>query len=84
MQTISVSDARADFEALLERVVDDRTPMQIVRPDGKGVILVSQSDWEGLQETVYLLSSPANAKRLMEGIARFDAGEEEKRELIQP
>lgn len=84
MQTITVSETRANLKAVLDRVVADKAPVQIVRPKGEGVVMISQSEWEGLEETLHLLSSPANAKRLMEGIARLDAGEGEEHELIEP
>lgn len=84
MQTITVSETRANLKAVLDRVVADKAPVQIIRPKGEGVVLISQSEWEGMQETMHLLSSPANAKRLMEGIARLDAGKGEEHELIEP
>jgi antitoxin YefM len=84
MQTLSVSETRANLKAVLDRVVADKAPVQIVRPKGEGVVLIAQSEWEGMEETLHLLSSPANAKRLLEGIARMDAGEGEEHELIRP
>lgn len=84
MQTLSVSETRANLKAVLDRVVADRAPVQIVRPKGEGVVLVSQSEWEGMQETMHLLSSPANAKHLLDGIKELDAGLGEEHELIQP
>lgn len=84
MQTLSVSETRANLKAVLDRVVADKAPVQIVRPKGEGVVMISQSEWESMEETLHLLASPANAKRLMEGIARLDAGEGEEHELIEP
>jgi antitoxin YefM len=84
MQTLSVSETRANLKAVLDRVVADKAPVQIVRPKGEGVVLVSQSEWEGMQETMHLLSSPANAKHLLDGIKELDAGLGEEHELIQP
>ena len=77
-------ETRANLKAVLDRVVADKAPIQIVRPKGEGVVLVSESEWEGMLETMHLLSSPENARQLMERIARFDAGEGEEHELIRP
>lgn len=83
MQTLTVSETRANLKAVLDRVVADKAPIHVVRPKGEGVVLVSQSEWEGMQETMHLLSSPANAKHLLDGIKELDAGTGEERELIQ-
>ena len=84
MQTLTVSETRANLKAVLDRVVADKAPIQVVRPKGEGVVMVSQSEWEGMQETMHLLSSPANAKHLLDGISELDAGRGEEHELINP
>lgn len=84
MQTVSVSETRANLKAVLDRVVADKAPIQIVRPKGEGVVMISQSEWEGMQETLHLLASPANAHHLLEGIRQLDAGLGEEHELIAP
>ena len=84
MRTLSVSETRANLKAVLDRVVADKAPIQITRPKGEGVVMISESEWDGMQETMHLLSSPANAKRLIEGIARLDAGKGEEHALIEP
>jgi antitoxin YefM len=84
MKTLSVSETRANFKAVLDEVVADRAPVHIVRPKGEGVVLVAQSEWEGMEETLHLLSSPANAKHLLDGIRELDAGHGEEHELIKP
>jgi antitoxin YefM len=84
METLSISATRANLKAVVERVVADKVPIKITRPKGEGVVLVSASEWESIEETLYLLQSPANAKHLMDGIAELDAGRGEEHELIQP
>ena len=84
MQTVSYSEARDNLKSVLDKAVNDRAPVMITRQRGENVVLISASEWAGMEETLHLLSSPANAKRLMEGIARLDAGEGEEHELIQP
>ena len=84
METLSISETRANLKAVIDRVVAHHVPIRISRQRGEGAVLISESDWASIEETLYLLQSPANAKRLMEGIARLDAGEGEEHELIEP
>ena len=42
---------------------------------GTHSVLVSASEWASIEETLYLLSSPANAKRLLEAVRGFEAEE---------
>ncbi|MEU9401290.1 type II toxin-antitoxin system prevent-host-death family antitoxin [Streptomyces sp. SID4985] len=67
--TISASEARRDLFPLIKRVNEDHTPVRISSKGGDAV-LMSAEDYESWQETVYLLRSPANARRLMEAVAR--------------
>ncbi len=84
MLTVSYSEARENLKAMIDKVVADRAPIAITRQRGEGAVLISASEWAGIEETLHLLSSPANAKRLLDGIKRFDAGEGEEHELIRP
>lgn len=84
MRTLSVSETRANLKAVIDRVVADKAPVAITRQRGEGVVMISQSEWESIEETLYLLRSPANAKRLLESIAELDAGKGEEHELIEP
>ncbi len=84
METLSISDTRANLKAVVDRVVADKAPVKITRQKGEGVVMVSASEWSSIEETLYLLSSPANARLLMESIAELDAGRGEEHELIDP
>ncbi|WP_448662661.1 type II toxin-antitoxin system Phd/YefM family antitoxin [Sphingomonas sp. CJ20] len=84
MYSLSFSDARANLKAVMDRAVDDKAPVAITRQKGEGVVMISASEWESIEETLYLLRSPANAKRLLEAIAGLEAGEGEEHELIEP
>jgi len=84
MDSLSFSETRANLKAVMDRVVDDCVPVAVTRRGGRGVVMVSQKEWESIEETLYLLRSPANAKVLLEAIAELDAGEGEEHELIEP
>ena len=84
METLSITDTRANLKAVLDKVVADKAPIAISRPKGEGVVLISQSEWDSMEETLYLLQSPKNAERLRAAIDRLNAGEGEEHELIDP
>ena len=71
--SISASEARQRLFHLLEQVNTDHEPVRITSKAGDAV-LMSADDYDSWQETVYLLRSPENAKRLMEAVARDRAG----------
>jgi antitoxin YefM len=84
MDTLTFSDTRANLKAVMDRVVADKMPVAIARQKAEGVVMVSQSEWNSIEETLYLLRSPENAKRLIASIAEIEAGGGEARELIEP
>lgn len=84
MQTVTYSHARENLKSVMDKAASDRAPIAIVRQRGEGAVIMSQSEWEALEETMHLLGSPANAARLLEAIEGLEAGEGVERELIQP
>lgn len=74
MEIVTYSETRANLKAIMDRVVNDHIPVAITRQRGKPVVMIDLDDWNAMQETMYLLSTPNNAKRLMESIAQADAG----------
>ena len=64
---ITTTEARRTLGRLIERVNLDRTEIEIVSKRGSAV-LMSKDEFDALVETNYLLSSPANAHRLMSAL----------------
>lgn len=61
---ITASEARKKLFPLIKQVNDDRVPVEIISNHGRAY-LVSADDYESMEETDYLLRSPANAARLV-------------------
>ena len=81
MKAISYTAARENLAATMDRVCDDHAPIVITRNREQAVVMLSLADFESLEETAYLLRSPANARRLLEAIQSLEAGAGEIREL---
>jgi antitoxin YefM len=80
MTTISASEARKSLFPLLGQVNDDHSAVTITSKGGNGV-LISEDDYEAWQTTMYLFSTPTNARRLTDAIERSEQGEYEERDL---
>lgn len=73
MNAISASEARKTLFPLIERVNDDCVAIEITSKHGNA-FLVSAAEWSAIQETAYLLRSPANARRLRSAVDSYLAG----------
>ncbi len=82
MITLSFTAARQQFAAAINSVSADQEPIVITRNGEATAVLMSIQEYRALEETSYLLRSPANAQRLLEAIAQLESGEGEVRELI--
>ena len=83
MQAITYTAARENLASTMSRVCSDHNPVIITRKRDQAVIMMSLEDYESLQETAYLLRSPANANRLSEGIEQLEHGEGVMKELSE-
>ena len=68
------TQARANLKELLDHVVDNREAVIIRRRNGRDVAIIAAQELSGLLETVHLLRSPNNARRLLDAIQRSQRG----------
>ena len=81
MSTISYTAARENLAETMDRVCDDHQPVIITRQKQRSVVVLSLEDYEALNETAYLLRSPANARRLLAATQQLDAHKGKSRKL---
>ena len=81
MDAITYSAARANLAKTMDRVCDDHEPLIITRNGEQSVVMLSLEDYNALEETAFLLRSPANAKRLLASVAQLTAGQGIERKL---
>ena len=71
MKAIIYTAARENLASTMDWVCVDHGPVIITRNRDQAVVMMSLEDYESLQETAYLLRSPANARRLLESISEL-------------
>lgn len=75
MDAITYTAARENLASTMDRVCNDHSPVIITRNRDQAVVMLSLEDFEALEETAYLLRSPANARRLLDSIHALENGQ---------
>ena len=81
MTVITYTAARESLASTMDHVCTDHDPVIITRNRDQAVVMLSLEDYESLQETAYLLRSPANARRLLASIDNLNKGKKVKKGL---
>ncbi|WP_194972338.1 type II toxin-antitoxin system Phd/YefM family antitoxin [Aquiflexum lacus] len=74
---------RQNLKAFLDKIITDHSPLYVTRTSREDVEVLSKTDYESMQETIYLLNSPKNGERLLKGIREFEKGVGEENNLIE-
>lgn len=72
MEAINITELRKNIKLTLDSVIDDSKEIIIHRPNQEDVVLVSLNEYNSLKETLFLLSSEKNRKRLEKGIKQVN------------
>lgn len=83
MQSVVFEEAKQELDSLCEKACLDHEPYIINRANHNHVVVMSLEDFNAWQETQYLLSTPANAERLLRSLADARSGKLTQRELIE-
>ena len=83
MNAITLNEAKNKLDHLIAQVIADAEPAIICSDKGEKAVLLSLNEFNSWQETLYLLSNPANAEHLRKSIAQAKVGKTIKRALIE-
>ena len=83
MDVMTYTSARQKFADLMKSVNANHAPVHVTQKSGDDVVVISKKDFDAMEETMHLLSSPANAQRLNESIVELEAGNGVERELAE-
>ena len=83
MTALPISTVRQQLFSLVQQVNDDHDTVTVVTKSGENAVLVSESDWNSIQETVYVLSTHGGV-RLLESARAAEQGDHEAHDLVDP
>lgn len=69
MKTFSYNGSAEQFTEILDYVEAHREEAMTTRAGHESIVVLPLSEYESLRETMYLVSSPANARRLIDSVA---------------
>lgn len=67
MNAISATKARENLYQLISDVNTNNSAITITNNRGKNAVLLSEDDWNAVQETLYLMAVPGLAESIIEG-----------------
>lgn len=83
MDAMTYTAARANLASAMDRVCNDHEALIITRNGEQSVVMLSLEDYKALEETAYLLRTPANARRLLTAVSQLNAGQGTERVLAE-
>ena len=83
MEITTYSSFRQNLKQFLDFVLKNKSPLFVTRVNKEDVVVLSKSDYDSMQETLYLLGSSKNTQRLAKGIKEYEEGKAINRELIE-
>jgi len=83
MKATTYTTARANLASTMNRVCNDHEALIITRNGEQAVVMLSLEDYNALEETAYLLRTPANAKRVLSAVTQLNAGKGVERKLVK-
>ncbi|TXM73102.1 type II toxin-antitoxin system prevent-host-death family antitoxin [Methylobacterium sp. WL103] len=83
MAQVGLTELRRNFAAYLDQVENDRSELVVTRQNHEPLVILPLAELDQLRETLHLLGTPANAKRLLEAAAQIEAGGGSEHDLIE-
>ncbi|AGF51729.1 ssr3571 [Synechocystis sp. PCC 6803] len=70
METINYQQFSEKLPTLVEKIGNEQEPLCLELPNYLRAVIISEQDYRSLMETVYLLSNPVNAEKLLTTASR--------------
>lgn len=83
MRALTYTTVRQNLAKTIDRVIDDHEPIIVTKKNDRAVVMIALEDYEAMEETAYLLRSPANADRLIRSISQLESGKGIEKKLVE-
>jgi antitoxin YefM len=83
MQVVNYTEFRNNLAENLNMVTEDSEIVVVSRSKGKNVVVMSLEEYNSIQETLHLVSTKTNQKRLDEAIEEMRLDKSSKHKLIE-
>ncbi|NLJ43988.1 MAG: type II toxin-antitoxin system prevent-host-death family antitoxin [Bacteroidales bacterium] len=83
MIAANYTEFRNELKNYLDNVEFNNETLIIKRGSGKGTVLISLEEYNSIMETLHILSSKKNARRLFESIDQMKTGKKAQHKLIE-
>ncbi|MBB3165608.1 type II toxin-antitoxin system prevent-host-death family antitoxin [Rhizobium laguerreae] len=75
MAHVRLTEFRQNIATYFDQVLSSRAPLLVTRQGSEAMVLVAEGEYESMQETLHLLSTPANSARLRESLGQLREGQ---------
>ncbi len=83
MNAVTITEAKAHLEQIIEQVIADVEPTIISTDAGQQIVLLPLEEFNAWKETLYLLSNPFNAEHLRQSMMEAQTGKTVEHELLE-
>jgi antitoxin YefM len=83
MEVLNYTEFRQNLAKNLDKVNDDAEIVIVSRSKGKNVVVMDLDEYNAMTETLHIVKSETNRKRLQDAIDEMNSGSHQSHELIE-
>ncbi len=83
MHVLSYTHVRQNLKRVMDEVCEKKAPIIVRRQNASSVVVMSLDEYNAMEETLHLLRSSRNARRLLRAVANAESGKLVRREPIK-
>jgi len=83
MEVLNYTEFRQNLAKNLDKVNDDAEIVIVSRSKGKNVVVMDLNEYNAMTETLHIIKSEVNRKRLQDAIDEMNSGSHQSHKLIE-